>query len=365
VAIGIHHISNKNLDYDAWVSIDSLRNGMSFGGCRFYPGLTAAEVIKLSQCMTQKLLLHGLPVGGAKSGLRVDTSREDLMEVLTDFAIQAKSILAESVMMGKDLGATNEIIDHIYDSAGLYQTEIVKNHLKKDCPRRLREFNGYIDHMTAQGAVWSTLAIMNSLGASKAVIQGAGAVGLGLLYRLNQAGINVHGISDQQKFYYSKDPILFNQFSKYVDRGKISKDLPGVVSNPDPLLMQECDIVFLAASSNSVHESLAEGIKAQLIVEVSNFGLTDSAEAKLIGLGKTIIPDVLANSSSAALVAYQMSTANDLASTKVWQMIEQNIVTTTRQTFACANKQGVGLRQAYLKSIIPELKSRVTGAQFS
>ena len=47
-----------------WLVVDSLRNGIAFGGTRFAPDLTRDEVVLLARCMTWKPAAHGLPRGG-------------------------------------------------------------------------------------------------------------------------------------------------------------------------------------------------------------------------------------------------------------------------------------------------------------
>ena len=73
-----------------WLVIDQLVDGLSFGGFRFSPTVTREEVEHLARCMTQKLALHGSPVGGAKAGLRCDPTGQGVHDLLDRFADAAQ-----------------------------------------------------------------------------------------------------------------------------------------------------------------------------------------------------------------------------------------------------------------------------------
>ncbi len=366
MAIKVYEFEDQSLDYKAWIVVDSLHNGMAFGGCRFSETVNKEEVSELASCMTKKLIYHGLPVGGAKTGIQVNPTRHDISDVLSDFGKKAKSVLESEVMIGKDLGATNELIDKIYSSAGIKQTDIVVNHTKKSCPPHLRDFSGYLTHMTAQGVAWATEAVhtKQKLVGAKAMIQGAGFVGLGLVYRLQALGVEVIGISDAEKAIISDVPMTFETVKSMVDKGRLQSPKDRQVIKRDDLLSQDCDLLFLAASSNSVDDRLADKIKAKMVVEGSNFGLTSLARETLQRRGVPVLPDILANSSSAAMVAFQMATANGMDKERLWSGIRKNIEKVCLESFQLSQDKKISMRQAYVDHIFPNLKANLNSAIF-
>lgn len=367
MAVKRYEFFDKALDYKAWITIDSLKNKMSFGGCRLALSVTQSEVDLLADCMTKKLLYHGLPVGGAKAGIQVDTSRQDLKQVLANFAIQAKQALTDEVMIGKDLGATNEIIDGIYQAIAIPQTQVGKTHTKiANYPERLRDFSGYINHMTAQGMIWALSSYLgrSNLEGLRISIQGAGAVGLGSVFRTQEFNTTIVSISDRLSCLVLNQKCGFDQINSFVDAGLISDFSKGEKLEREAVFSQDSDVLILAANSHSVDAKMAEKISAKYVLEGSNFGLTDEARVVLKRRGVVVIPDILANSSSAALVALQMASGNKLSSEQVWETIERNIRNCCTETKSIADETGLSMREAFCESVFPKLKSQVEGATF-
>tara|TARA_B100001250_G_C19106391_1_gene489164 strand:- start:80 stop:487 length:408 start_codon:yes stop_codon:yes gene_type:complete len=85
------------------------------------------------------------------------------------------------------------------------------------------------------------------------------------------------------------------------------------------------DAVVLAADSNSVGVGALEKLSASLIVEGSNFGLQEEARLVLQGRSIPVIPDVIASSASAAMVALQLEAGGALSDQAVWMQIERCI----------------------------------------
>lgn len=360
--IEIFELTDRELDFDAFICVDSLRNGLAFGGCRFDLSVTKDIVKQLAQCMTWKLAAHGLPVGGSKAGLRVDPQNPRLNEVLEKFARAAKPLLAEKVLIGKDLGATNESIDHIYESISIPQLQLLKCRPgSESVPNRLREFTGYQSHMTALGVAWATdTALKHKTVGKTAIIQGFGAVGLGAAVRLSNLGVRILGVSDARIGVFNADGLPPEMLLHAVKQGVIDGTASGLpyrheVLFSDEMLTREADIIVLAAASNSVSEDLAQKMSAPLVVEGSNFGLVPRARRILFDRGVLVIPDVLANSTSAALVAHQMATLNKLSHERLWRKIESSIIKYVSESMDVANAENIDVREAYVEILVPKI----------
>ena len=104
-----------------WLVIDTVRHGLSFGGCRMKPDVTREEVAELARAMSWKLFCHGEPTGGAKAGIRLDPAQEDADELLRYFGSCLSDYFSTGVVLGKDMGATNALMATLY-GAGVSQT---------------------------------------------------------------------------------------------------------------------------------------------------------------------------------------------------------------------------------------------------
>lgn len=361
----LHTVDNPELGYKAYISVNALKGGMAFGGCRFSPSVTADEVSELAYCMSLKLAPHGLPVGGAKGGFAVSPKNPKIMEIVADFGVKMSELLKTNVVLGKDLGATDEMMDHIYKSAGFPQLSPV--HLKfpnKSVPGRIRDLTGYTKNMTGKGVSWAARSYFeDKIAKQSVIIQGAGAVGVGTAIRLMDMGAKVIGISDKDRTVYRKDGLPREFFSNAIQGGQIDPTvLPRntEVMSSESLYSLPANILILAAASRSVFDEHAAKVQAELVVEGSNFGLLESARTLLFKRGLMVIPDVIASSSSAAMVAYQMSTGNGISEDDLWKRIENSIDMAAKETFQVSRSEKIEPRSAYVDILVPRyLKNEI------
>jgi glutamate dehydrogenase (NAD(P)+) len=343
---------------NGWLVVDTLVDGMSFGGFRFQESVTAVEVAELARCMTWKLAAHGLPTGGAKAGLAIRPDDPRVEDIVTRFAKAMEIPLREEAMLGRDMGATDAMIDRLYDTLTMSQLHIASRRTEHSAlPHRLRELAGYGPHMTGRGVATAAQAAQaGSVSGKTVAIQGFGLVGAGSALRLHQLGAHIVGLADADKGVLSEHldiPAL-------ADEGRSQRIIPHELLDTqtqhiprDELLEQPVDILVLAAGSHSVDESMAKRIKAQMIVEGANFALTPRARDVLHDRRVPVIPDLIASSASAALVARQMSSDNQLSGNACWKATERSITEATRRALERASEGNVTCREAYLLDFRP------------
>lgn len=332
-----------------WLVVDTLRDGLAFGGTRFAPDLTQAEVTSLARCMTWKLAAHGLPTGGAKAGLAVDPADPDLPRKLAVFADGLREPLTHCAVIGKDLGATNEMLDAIYRRLGLAQLHLVRSRTPA-CPPRLRDLPGYRTAMTGQGIAWATRALLGpaALTGARVAIQGAGVVGIGAARRLEELGATTVAISDAAGGRLASGGVRWTDLADAAPQGRLGR-LPGATEAArEAVLHAPCDILVLAARSHSVDARLSAGIQARTVVEGANFGLTEDARVALHARGVTVLPDVLANSAAAAMTTRQLAGGGQLDDTSLWTAIEGAITRAVHSARGRVRAVGGTLRAASL-----------------
>ena len=336
-----------------WLVVDTLRDGLAFGGFRFSPTVSEREVCELARAMTWKLSGHGLPTGGAKGGLRCDPRDPRVLDWIRAFAEDCGEPLRRCAIVGKDMGASDELLDHLYACLGAPQLHLIAPRAKgRACPTRIRDLAGYVPHMTGRGVAWAARAALGGdLTGRRIAIQGAGAVGIGTAVRMRELGAHVIAISDAQGTLAAQagQVIPVDELPRLARGGAL--DRAALTGSRDALLEIDADVLVLAASSHSVGGELAARVRAPVVVEGSNFGLTDDARGVLAARDITVIPDVIASSSSAAMVCHQLATGNGREPGELWDDIERAIDRSVTRGLADARRLGTTVRDAYVREV--------------
>ncbi|NQY99253.1 MAG: Glu/Leu/Phe/Val dehydrogenase [Bdellovibrionales bacterium] len=349
-----------------WIVLDSLAHNLTFGGCRIIPDLTCDEVRELANTMTKKLIVHGLPTGGAKGGVVANAGGLPLDEILFAFGAGLRGVLDTHVVIGKDLGATDHKIDMIYKGVGSHQlTPVQKSFPDIDVPTSIADLDGYIPNMTALGVLYSALAAANrdDLDGVRVCIQGAGAVGKGAALRFMETGASIVAISDINQAVVSEGKgFTAEDIEAGLEGGNIdaSRLQNSKVIGRDELFAVDCDLMILAAGSNTVDEKLADGIQASQLVEGSNFGLTLPARDVLARKGTLVVPDIVASSSSAAMVCRQLGAGNQANSDELWRDIQHGIHESTRECIRLSQQHKCTIREAFNDAFLPERRQKIS-----
>ncbi len=333
--------------------VDGSSRALSFGGMRVDPSVTRELVVELAENMSLKLAGHGSPVGGAKAGICASPADPRLKDFLGRFAQRCRDLLTRTTILGKDMGAKQWMLDEIYASLGIPQLEVARRTLQgRGCPQRIRDLCGYIKHMTGIGVFWSIeQALGGSVRGARVLIQGFGVVGSGVAWHLVRAGAHLVGVSDHEKAILGLESTDLEVLmaARTASGVLVAEHLPTsckVVAR-DKLLEQPSDVLVLAASSNVVDSYLASRIQAPLVIEGANLALQPEARSALWDMGTRVVPDVVANSASAALVGHQLASGNSLDPEALWDEIESNIRRSTDAADDASRKLGVDPKRAF------------------
>jgi len=207
--------------------------------------------------------------------------------------------------------------------------------------------------MTGLGVAWAVRAALGGdVRGRRISIQGCGLVGIGTAIRLKNMGATVLAISDADGCVVDPAGLSVDALvDPAAPKGKIPQGVKGERLSRDQLFGFDADVLVLAASSNSVGLAASESARAPLVVEGSNFGLTAQARQALHQRGIAVVPDLIASSSSAAMVARQLASRNTLSPERLWQAIEVSINHNTRETLARTRETGLDSRATYLQLI--------------
>jgi glutamate dehydrogenase (NAD(P)+) len=349
----LHEIRNPELGLEGYLAVHSVVGGLAFGGMRIDPNVTGAMVEGLASRMTMKLSGHGSPVGGAKAGLRVDPNDPRLPELLQAFAVQCRDELTGRTILGKDMGAKDWMIEMLYDALGMSQLDIVRRRDGGDtCPETIGELSGYIDRMTGQGVLWAVReALDQKLDGKRILIQGAGIVGVGVATRLVEAGAVVVGISDRFNALLDPAGIPLSFFERVMNNNGLLptayRSGTAQVVERDALLSQQADALILAAGSLLIDAGTASRIRCPVVVEGANFPLRPDSRQFLHSQGVWVVPDVIASSSSAAMVTHQIASANTLPVDEMWNSIQTSIETNVRKSKEISDRHDIDTVAAF------------------
>lgn len=365
-ALQIHRIFDEALGLEAYIAVDEPGDRLTFGGMRVAPSVTPETMGNLARCMTQKFALHGVPIGGAKAGLRCTAEHAHKPEVIRAFANQAAALLKRNVIIGKDLGATDGLLDECYAALGIPQLYLAHARGLKTAPNRVRDLTGYRPHMTGQGVAWSVDAALSyakiKTAGARIIVQGSGRVGLGSAVRLAELGARLVGISDREGGIYWADGLPVERLGGLIDStGTIDRgrcDFPHQRVDRDALLGMDGDVVVFAADSNLVTEAIAATVRAPVVAEGANAAALPAADELLFKKGHLMLPDIVANSSSAALVGHQIAAGNTLEPAALWRRIEETIRRVTVEALDASRRDAKPTRQA-LDTLVKAGQARV------
>ena len=183
----ILHVHDPITGMRGVVVIDTMSLGGTAGGTRMLPDINTEEIFGLARAMSYKFSTLDIPVGGAKSGIFADpsvtgSSRRALMMA---FGRAIKSLIAEGLVVGADMGTYTEDLLIIHEGAGIPA---------KFSGLSLQKIDGepLEDHATGYGVVVTAKAACEFAGinlkGAKVAIEGFGKVGGGVARYMTEEG---------------------------------------------------------------------------------------------------------------------------------------------------------------------------------
>jgi len=271
------------------------------GGLRFHHEVDAQEVTALAQLMTWKTSVVGVPYGGGKGGIQVDT---------------------RTLSMGEKERLTRAFVDKIHDIVGDH-TDIPAPDMYTG-PQEMAwffdqysKYHGYKPGVvtgkpveiggslgrgaaTGRGCLFPLEEILSRLGepiaGKRVAIQGFGNVGSWAARLMHDQGAKIVAISDIAGAFANDEGIDLDAAMAHVAKNGTLKDFEGARSIPAPdLLSYDCDVLVPAALGGVLTKDNAAGVRAKIIVEGANGPTSPEADEIFHEKGIHVIPDILAN----------------------------------------------------------------------
>lgn len=279
--------------------------GPTKGGTRFAPSVDMGEVAALAIWMSWKCALTGLPYGGGKGGITVDTSSlsgRELEALSRRYMQEMIPFVGPDIdVMAPDVGTNEQVMAWFMDTYSVHHghavPEIVTGKpIAAGGTAGRREATGRgVVHLIGRAAQEIGL----DLRGATAIVQGFGNVGSVAALELVQRGVRVVGISDHSACLYDPAGLPVEALGQYVQMHRSLKGFATqCVIDARDFLLQPCDILVPAALERVIDSDIAAQLKCRILAEGANGPTTPDADRILRERGRDVfvIPDILCNS---------------------------------------------------------------------
>lgn len=279
-----------------------ITRGPCKGGIRYHPSVNLDEVTGLAALMTWKCSLMNIPFGGAKGGVRCDTtkmSRGEIERLTRRYTSEIIIFIGpQTDIPAPDMYTDEQVMAWIMDTysmqVGHSVPEVVTGKpISVGGTYGRKEATGLGLVFTISEAAKFLKIDMSS---ARVAVQGFGNVGACAAKFLDTQGARVIAVSDSKGAIFNEKGLPIKRLIQYKER-------TGAVINFDdsqPLTQEEllalpCDILVPAATGGVINADNAKEVKAKVLAEGANAPVTDQADKILYEKGIFIIPDILAS----------------------------------------------------------------------
>lgn len=318
------------------------------GGLRFHPQVDIDEVRALALWMTVKCAVAGIPYGGGKGGITVDpkTLSESELERLSRSFVDKiyKNIGPHVDVPAPDVNTNPKVMAWMVDQ----YSKLVGQWTPATFTGKPIELGGSLGREEATGLGGKYIldeVIKNNSNSknTKIAIQGLGNVSQGLLDSIaSDINYSVVALAD------SKGAIIAETGLDIKEVLAFKKQTGSCINFPEArnatwleFWAVDCDALVPAALENQITAQNAQGIKANIILELANGPTTPEAEKMLISAGKMIIPDVLANAGGVTVSYFewvQNLSGDHWTKTRVYQELKLVMIKSLEEVLAISTE---------------------------
>lgn len=317
------------------------------GGTRTTPTLSLDEVKMLARTMALKNAAAGLPLGGAKSGLKADPNAPDFEKKYRRFVSLCKPFLHENggIFGGFGFDIGSKPVHALWACDELQST---RSFTGKPLDMGGTDYDREgIAGLGVAVAAATTLAVFNvpTQGATFS-IQGMGAMGAAVLRYFTETGAILKSLGDPK---YGGTWLLKSAPSAELFKALIVQDTERakalleteaskVSSDTQDALYQNVDVLFPCAVQNVISIDNCDRIKARFISEGANGPSSEAAKTRLHERGIRLVPDFIANPGGIIAAFVELTStgqnkaeeAKSLTRTKIaenvrkmWELVEE------------------------------------------
>ncbi|MCB9094353.1 MAG: Glu/Leu/Phe/Val dehydrogenase [Halobacteriovoraceae bacterium] len=286
--------------------------GPGKGGLRFHPSVSLSETAALAMLMTFKCSLVGLPLGGAKGGVRVDPlslSRQELQSLARRYAIEIGPFIGpDNDIPAPDIGTDSQTMAWFMDTYSQIHGFSIPG-VVTGKPIVVGGSLGRAES-TGKGVAFCVNFAYERLNkridsSTTVAIHGFGKVGVPAAIDLHQQGAKICAVSDVSGGIYNKNGLDIEAVISWAKGKHLLANYQGdceKITNEE-LFELDVDVLIPAAIDGVITKENAPKIRARLIAEGANGPITKEAVDILNDNGIFIIPDILCNAGG-VIVSY-------------------------------------------------------------
>jgi glutamate dehydrogenase (NAD(P)+) len=286
------------------------------GGTRITPATSLDEIKMLARIMALKNAAAGLPLGGAKSGMKDDPTSPGFERRLRRFAQLVAPVLVEN---GGAFGGFGFDIGVKPEHARIVCEELGSTRCFTGKPLDMGGTDYDREGVAGLGVSVSAVTALNfenhPVQGTTFAVQGMGAMGAAVVRYFSEAGGVLKAVSDPVvggTFLFEKgaSDALISAIA-YHEWPRVHELLAseGVKVGLDEVLYQPVDVLFPAAVQNVVTKENMHRIAAKRLVEAANNPCSSEARTALYNRGVLVLPDFIVNAGGIVAAYIEMSSS--------------------------------------------------------
>jgi len=285
--------------------------GPTKGGIRFHPKVNIDEIQSLAFWMTFKCAALGLPFGGAKGGVTVDSKELSLLE-LERLARGYVDQVADFIGPDVDIPAPDVYTNELVMGWMVDQYSTIKRAFTPGAftgkPLSMGGSRGR-GTATADGAaqvigqllprIREMADLPERVEETTVAVQGFGNAGAVIAERLADAGMKVVAVSDSRTAMHAPEGL---DVSPMAERKRFTGELEGEALGGEvseiegeELLALDVDLLIPAALEGAINADNVADVRAKVIFELANGPVSPDADSVLLDREVIVVPDILVN----------------------------------------------------------------------
>jgi glutamate dehydrogenase (NAD(P)+) len=327
------------------------------GGTRITPGVTLDEVKMLARTMALKNAAAGLPLGGAKSGLKLDPSAPGFEKQYRRFVRLCAPFLHENGGpfggFGFDIGARPEHALWACD-----ELKSTRSFTGKPLDMGGTDYDR--EGIAGLGVAVAGATVLEVHGDKPAsatfAVQGLGAMGAAVLRYFSDTGATLAALGDPK---YGGTWAFDRPISADLHRALITQDVEQaqsllsaeghqMSSRAEEVLYAGVDMLFPCAVQNVITEGNADFVRARYVCEGANGPVTETAREALHERHIPLVPDFIANCGGVIAAFLELTSTSQDKVEEAKKFTRQKIANNVRKMFEIARANGAQPQQAGL-----------------